>query len=71
MINVHEVSKSCDVYCDFADCIPALKALLGPQFEAEQDTSGDWLASLQTAQAWAISFPEECGVLEVVNASKF
>ncbi|RUQ34346.1 MAG: hypothetical protein EKK71_16350 [Candidatus Competibacteraceae bacterium] len=69
VINVHEISKSCDVYCDFADCIPALKALLGPQFHAEQADDGTWRANLQTAQAWAISFPEECGVLEAVNAA--
>ena len=70
VINVHEISEGCGMSsCDFADCIPALKALLGPQFHAEQADDGTWRANLQTAQAWAISFPEECGVLDAVNAA--
>ena len=71
MINVHEISEGCGMSsCDFADCIPALKALLGPQFHAEQVDSGDWLVNYHTALAWAASYPQECGMVEAVIACK-
>lgn len=71
VINVHEISEGCGMSsCDFADCIPALKALLGPQFHAEQADDGDYAANYQTALAWAASYPQECGMVEAVNACK-
>ena len=70
MINVNEAATENGMSsCDFSDCIPALKALLGPQFHAEQDANGDWLVNYHTALAWAASYPPACSMVDEVIAA--
>ena len=67
VINVREISEGCGMSsCDFADCIPALKELLGTQFHAERADDGTWRANYHTALAWAAGYPPECGVVDAV-----